>query len=60
MGLLFNNAGNLVTKDALCTLRLMYSTPFYPVFTGKVWLQACQVRGSTSSVNLQQNKISKS
>lgn len=48
VGLLFNNAGNLVTKDALCTLRLIYSTPFLPVFTGKVCLQACQVPGSPS------------
>lgn len=50
MGLLFNSAGNLVTKDALCTLRLMYSTPFLPVFTDKVCLQACQVPGSSSRV----------
>lgn len=50
MGLLFNNASNLVMKDALCTLRLMYSTPFLPVLTDLVCLQACQVPRSSSRV----------
>ena len=50
VGLLFNDAGNLVIKDAPCTLKLRYSTPFLLVFTGKVSLQACQVPGSTSRV----------
>lgn len=50
MGLLFNDASNLVTKDSLYTLKLIYSTPFLPVFSGEVCLQACQVPASTSRV----------
>lgn len=34
---------NMVTKDAFCTFRLIHTTPFSPVFTGKFCFKACQV-----------------